>query len=110
MQDHLTRDQKVKRVQITGLVCTALTITELIVRAFAKDYVIGHIIFVAELLLVASFMLYYTMRFSALVTEVQKCFGINFIDEKNQLRCSLGVFLFSYFLRALLKGLTIGFS
>ena len=29
------------------------------------------------------------------------------MDEKNQLRCSLGVFLFTYFLRSVIKGLTL---
>ena len=54
-------------------------------------------------------MLYFTKRFSTLVEDVQRSLGINFCDEKNQLRCSLGVFLVCYFLRALLKALTLIF-
>lgn len=107
LDHHTEKESKVRRTQATGLVCIGLTITELIVRAFVHDYVIGHAIFVVELLLVGVFMLYFTMQFTALVTEVQQRLGISFMDEKNQLRCSLGVFLFTYFLRSLLKGLTI---
>ena len=36
--------------------------------------------------------------------------GIEFCDEKNQLKCSLGVFLLTYFLRAALKGMTVAFK
>ena len=55
------------------------------------------------------FMLYFTLQFIKLVNEVEKSLGIAFCDEKNQLKWSLGVFLFTYFLRALLKGLTVAF-
>jgi hypothetical protein len=58
------KEQRVKRLHILAFAAIAFTITELIVRAIVKDYTIGHFIFVAELLLVGVFMLYYTMKFS----------------------------------------------
>ena len=96
-------------MQIIAILAIILTIGELIVRAFLKDYIVGNAVFIMELFFVASFMLYFTKRFTALVTEVQQTLGINFMDEKNQLRCSLGVFLVCYFLRAMLKLLTMTF-
>ena len=101
------KESKVKLAKIIAILSMCLTAAELVVRAIVRDYFIGNIIFVSELFLVASFMLYYTMKFSKLVNEVQKTLGVDFMDEKNQLRCSLGVFLFTYFLRSVIKGLTL---
>jgi len=64
------KEQRVKRLYTLAFVAIAFTITELIVRAIVKDYTIGHVIFVAELLLVGVFMLYYTMKFSQMVTDI----------------------------------------
>lgn len=101
------KESKVRLTKIIAILSMGLTAAELVVRAIIRDYFIGNIIFVSELFLVASFMLYYTMKFSKLVNEVQKTLGVDFMDEKNQLRCSLGVFLCTYFLRSVIKGLTL---
>lgn len=55
-----------------------LTVVELIIRAFLKDYGFGKCFFVFELCLVGSFMLYFTRKFTKLVEEVQKTLCINF--------------------------------
>ena len=85
----------------------AATISELIIRVFLKDYTVGQCIFIAELFFVASYMLYYTIKFTKIVDEVKKTLGIDFVDEKNQLKCSLGVFLTAYFLRSIIKAITL---
>lgn len=77
------KDKKVKCVQITAISAMVCTLGELILRAIIKDYIVGHCIFVGELFIVGSLMLYFTMRFSRLVDDVQKTLGVNFVDEKN---------------------------
>jgi len=61
---------KVKCVQVCAFIAMAFTIAELIVRAIIKDFIIGHCIFVGELAIVGSLMLYFTTRFSTLVEDV----------------------------------------
>lgn len=104
------KERKVKCVQKSALVATSVTIAELISRAYIRDYVVGHYVFVGELFLVASVMYYFTRRFSKMVQVVNKRTGISFADENNQLRCSLGCFLTTYFLRALVFGLSHSFT
>lgn len=79
-------------------------------RMLTHCYEIGKGIFVIELIIVGTLMLYYTSKFSKLVGEVSSRFGVSFMDEKNQLRCALGVFLSTYLLRSVIKGVTVVFS
>ena len=110
VQHHQTKNAKVRRVQWFAIAAIAATVVELAVRAIFKDYGIGRCVFVLELFLVGSFMLYFTRQFSQCVDEVQKTLCINFSQEKSALQCSLGVFLFTYFLRAVIKGLSIALA
>lgn len=104
---HQTKNQKVRRVQLVAIGAIVFTVVELIIRAILKDYGVGECVFVLELFLVGTFMLYFTRKFTKLVEEVQRTLCINFQAEKSALQFSLGVFLFTYFLRALIKGLSI---
>jgi len=98
---------RARTAKIAAILAMVFTTAELIVRAFLRDYIVGNAIFVFELFLIAAFMLYYTQRFTKLVNEVQKTLGVDFMDEKSQLRCSLGIFLFTYFVRSVIKALTL---
>ena len=104
------KDRKVKRTYQIAFAAIIFTVLEDISRIFSHCYLLGKGIFVIELICVGSLMLYFTLKFTKLVGEVSERFGVSFMDEKNQLRCALGVFLSTYFLRSVIKGITVVFN
>lgn len=72
-----------KRTYQIAFASIGFTVLECLSRVLTHCYVIGKGIFVIELIIVGSFMLHFTARFSKLVEDVSARFGVSFIDEKN---------------------------
>jgi hypothetical protein len=81
-----------------------LTLVEVGLRLSWDSYTVGAIIFCVQLFIIGVLMLVVT---AYLLHLMKKIFGDEFVDEENQLKWSLGVFLSTYFIRTVLKTLTI---
>jgi len=103
-QAHDLTAKRIRCLHISALVAISMALAELGFRLSWDSYTIGAIIFCLQLFVIGLAMLVMTVY---LIHLMKKIFGDEFVDEENQLRWSLYIFLSTYFIRTVLKTLTI---